>query len=902
MTSYKSRLYIVLAIILCLVIFIWIFFKTKSPVIKPINAIPVNSSIIIEFPSGGKNIKNTLFSSDFWNIIKNIKEFSDFKSNIDFVDSLIKSKNINLSKNNIYLSLLFDENKKMNCLWILGLNTNDYNSDIEDLFEKSCDKYGKLTTRFFNKTKVFDFEHDNGSKFSFSIFKGLILYSSSSFLVNEAIKQTESSAIITDDKYFEKIYKTAGKKVDGNLFVNLNFASEILNYISKDTSSCSIFNKIASWCELDLNFKKDAILLNGFTNVTDTSDSYLGLFYNQEPQDINIVNILPDNAFFFQYYGFSDFNLFYDKYSKYYYKCLNNDTLYSRTDSFMKKININIKRNLFSWIVSEVTYMKCKSDFEKGLCNSYFILKSKDVNLSKYYLSEINENSASILKKKIDTLNYKGYKLCKMPLSGFIKHYFGNFLNIDSTIYTFINNYAVFGNSVNSLKFIIDKNIRQKTLSSNIEYNDFSNLISSNSNVYLYFNFKNAIENIFTDTTLIFNDFLKSNVSELNNFGQFSIQFSSNNDLYYSNLCLKQNTKTEEPTNDLWKTQFDTTLNKGPYISEDRQGNKRIMVVDAKNQIYNVDLDGKIKWKKQIKDSIFSDIIYLNKGKRQFYLFNTINKIHMLDENGNYYNNYPIVLDISANNGITVSDFDNSKDFRIYFVGSDNVIYDYKLSSEKVKDWNYPKIDNIVTKKLNTYTINDKAYIISTDITGKLTFFDRTGKEVLRKMPSIILGNNSSIKYYNDNESGKIKLITTDSKGMVYKLSNNYRTESIEFQNFSSEHYFLYADFNNDKNEDCIFVDKNIITIIDKNKNIIFKYNTNSDISEAPKKFIMNNNINAFTFVARKTKEIYIIESFGIIKKGFPMKGRNIEIYNSKGNNSCNILIINENYLINYAY
>ena len=107
------------------------------------------------------------------------------------------------------------------------------------------------------------------------------------------------------------------------------------------------------------------------------------------------------------------------------------------------------------------------------------------------------------------------------------------------------------------------------------------------------------------------------------------------------------------------------------------------------NLLYLITATGKIKWTKQLESKIIGDVrqmdIYRN-GKWQM-LFNTKNKIHLLDINGKEVVNFPFSLKSPASNTVNVFDYENKGNFRFLICGKNNKIYNYDKTGRLLPDW-----------------------------------------------------------------------------------------------------------------------------------------------------------------------------------------------------------------------
>ena len=76
-----------------------------------------------------------------------------------------------------------------------------------------------------------------------------------------------------------------------------------------------------------------------------------------------------------------------------------------------------------------------------------------------------------------------------------------------------------------------------------------------------------------------------------------------------------------------------------------------------------------------INSEIFQ-VDYFRNGKLQL-LFSTRNELYLIDRNGNFVEKYPVKLRSPATCGLSVFDYDNNRDYRLFIACEDKHIYAY---------------------------------------------------------------------------------------------------------------------------------------------------------------------------------------------------------------------------------
>ena len=84
-----------------------------------------------------------------------------------------------------------------------------------------------------------------------------------------------------------------------------------------------------------------------------------------------------------------------------------------------------------------------------------------------------------------------------------------------------------------------------------------------------------------------------------------------------------------------------------------------------------------------------------------------------------------------------------------------------------------------------------------------------------------------------------------------------------DFWTYSDKHFFLYEDFNGDKDPDFIYLDGKELYVFDRFKKELFAYQFDIDITTQPVFFNITRNKRLLGIVSEKSREIYLIDRKG---------------------------------------
>lgn len=915
----KTTTSLFIAAFFIFLIFVYFYFKKQdTKIYSTINAVPNNSSLIIEsndFEGLINEInKENIIINETVKIpaIKKIKNFTLFLDSLfdnnDEVLKLIKEKQIIIS------SHILGTNS-VEFLYLLGLKNSFEGKNAIKITKEILQNKGVVSVRDYNDTKVFKVSlHKNKTDKDvyFSYKGGIFIMSVSPILVENSLRQIDTKYSLANSPDFKRIAKTAGKNVKANIYINYKTFPKLVSLFlnNKYKNQISSFTNFANWSELDANFKKKSILLNGFSYSNDSLNNYLNIFLRQKSQTIETTSIFPENTSCFINLGISDINLFFDDYKKYLDKNQDLSSYNKQLSQINKEYNIDLQNVFSSFFDNEIAVVYTDNvDLNN---NVFVVVKTKSKSQAKDEMFKILTRYSKKKNQQLSrlTFNYKideekSYKIYETPVKNLPEKLFGNiFSSSQAGYFTFIDNFLIFGNSVNALKKYIYSIVLNKTIDNDSNYNQFEDFLSSKSNFYFYTNISRSVPlyNKYVNNKL--KKSIKKNLNTIQKFYALGIQSSSSNNMVYNNVFLKYSPVLKKAANTLWESRLDTVIDFKPKIVINHKTNaKEIFVQDLKNTIYLINSSGRILWKQNINEKILSDVYQIDfyKNRKLQYFFNTKNYLFIIDRNGNNVEHYPIKLKSPATNPLALFDYNKNRDYRIFIAGENRKIYVYDKEGKTLKGWEFDKTENIVHSKIQHYLINGKDYIVFAD-THKIYILDRKGKERVKVSKNFSKSTNNNFVF----DSRKNALVTTDINGKVYFISFKGKVESKSFIQCTNNHFFDYKDVDGDSKKDFIFIDNDKLHVINQQNQTIFTHTFMNNIKKRSVFFLFNKNKKGIGCVDSKSNKIFLFDKNGEIFNGFPLEGMTLfsicNLNNSKG--KYNLIVGNKecflyNYLVN---
>jgi hypothetical protein len=876
----------VFAILLILVIVGGIYWftytkKINTPVSSAMNAIPSNAAFIFESKQSTKTWAKLSQTNDIWKELLNTETFSKLNKQTHYIDSLTKTnKSIVQLLNNgsIFVSAHVSGANTFDFLYVYSLPNLGNQSTLEQ-FIKSVSNNIEPTYRDYDDVDIATIYPTKKDSLSYVILKGILMISAKKSLVEASIRQLKSGISIANDKNFSKIISTAGKNADANIYLNYKNLPNILNHfinptLKREYNAIPDFADFSGW---DITIKPNAFMLNGFTQANDSTANFLNLFLNQKPQKIELTKVLPSKTAFFLFWGISNVKTFQHDYQKYLITKKYATGYKKYIEDINKKYHINIQQSMLDWIDNEIALVITEPSSSNYINNSYAVIRSNNIEDAINSLNTLTDSVNNIDHSEIDTSSYRNHIINHLKLANVLSHLFGNqFDKINNNYFTSIDDYIVFANTSEALNSFINDFENNKTLSNDKNYQSFSENISNDANIYMYSSIARStnIYRTFVSEELAKN--IEDKVDLFNKFEGIGVQFTSSNKLFYSNIYLKYNPHFKKEMGTIWESKLDTSISSKPQVLINHNTKaKEIFVQDDANKIYLINNTGKIIWRKQLNEKIMSNIIQidaLNNNKLQM-LFNTKSAIYILDRNGNEMRSFPIRLKSSATNPISVFDYEQNKDYRIFVACENNTIECYKTNGKKLTDFKLGKTNYKVKLPIQYFNFNGKDHLCAVDEKGKIYIFNRKGEISIQMKENLAPAIHTFFT-----EQGKDKnstfIIAADTLGDIIKINLSGNKERIKIQNFESFTDFNYKDLNNDKIKEYIFLTKNELNVFSKDKSLLFNYEFKEEVIPKLQYFSYPEGKDKIGVVSRSQNEIYLFNENGTICKDFPLTAK----------------------------
>jgi hypothetical protein len=891
----KGVVILILIPVICIIVLgIFLIQNNQTVFADPYKAVPVDACFVIETVDLKGFIKSVSGKDGLFGELAKVSEFERYNSNLQFLDSLLNSKNLSklLNEAPALISMHTDTDGVLIPLIIATVAPEIRLRNIREIFSTISQK--GINEKIFNGTVIIEVPYtlnSTGKAIYISYFSGILLCSQSEAIITKSITQSRESYDVRSIPGFSKILAASGKN-DDKLFILFNNLGKLLSHMMKDNSIdiSTTLSRFASCAEGDIYLTNDGVILNGYSESNDTSQ-FLFNYKNITPASFETYRILPAATVLFETLLLPE-NIRTQKGS---------NNLPPLTSGFADMVR--------PYIGNEVSMAFLKIEGRAANEDGLIIYQLNDVNSFEMIFKQELESyyEAMNLNKEDYTFYFEPDDQTKTPVYttpfiDFSEAIIPGFLNSSNNrLFAFYDNYLITGTSFATISRLLYDNILKKTLANDLTYRNFAETLPSRAGYMFYCVPSGIIDYLGQYLKEEFIEKVNKNILSLKKIQSAGYQFAYSNGMMYNSLSVQYKDEIREDKGTEWESLLDAPACIKPFFfTNHNTGAKEIFVQDVNNNIYLLNSAGRILWKALIRERITGSVYmidYYKNGKYQL-LFSGKNYLHLIDRNGNYVERYPVKLRSPSTNSLALFDYENNRDYRIFIAGEDEMIYAYDKSGNVVKGWTPFKTAGQVSTAIKFFRVSGKDYIIATDATS-LYFLDRSGHIRLNLKEQVKRALHSEIRLTTGSNPS---LLFSSPDGTVNSVYFNGDVEKQNFRKFSENHSFDYFDVDSDGFSEYIFIDDGILYLYDHDKKETFVRNFETSDLGGPIEFVFSASERAIGVFDNNKKLIYLLNKNGEIYNGFPLTGASLFSITKLSDRTGFNLIVggNDGFLYNY--
>ena len=868
----------IISIVLLLVFIGLLLLYLKRTIIyqetDPIYAVPVNASLIFQISDPGKTKEIWFQNTSYTHELENFDLFKTLKSVNSFIDSSAVFKQP-ITKaffgRSCIISLHTDDSGRNGWHIAIPLKSHTEKRELLKIFHSVAPDHDGLKTE---NTNIFSLKGKAiPEKIYATRFKGCLIMSNRSLLIEQSITQLNKGISVLDDESFRNIHKTSLSSKDFSVYINFEKARKTLSPLLKSNLlKPSFVAGIATWSELDVEIHGDALSLNGF--MISAGDKHFATIFRGIPaKQPKIPQIIPADTRFIINYSFTNTTRFKQNLLKWIASTDTSSVFQRESDQYLAEYGQRFEDLFFSFLEDECALIYAQSGVSSAQGNHYLVFNTTGQAKTLEAIHLLNKGGQTEPSQWISLDEQTRFPVYEGIQSQMMSNLWSSlFPTTPSACFSFYRNYLIFADTPEALRTFLYSTILNKSLANHPYYSSFIENFSFNENLFIFA----EIPYIFPMTKKVLNPevFHPTNVQTeaLSRFYGLGIQLSSAQSMVYASVYANYTPQRDREPRTIWQSRLDSTIIGKPALVDNHySGEKEILVQDKHNNLYLINSLGRVLWKRPLEGPVLSEFYQIDfyRNNKLQYLFNTKDRLYLIDRNGNHVANYPIALPASATNGLTVYDYDNNNEYRIFLALSDNRIYLFDKTGNHNPGWNYPNTEGIVSTPIQYFSTGGRDYIVFSD-QYRNYILDRRGQS--RVVPSKSFIRNPLSLFYLETINGESRLVTTTTNGSLARIAlPSGQCTFQEFFDCPDSHFFTLVNSGSDSR--YVFVTEKLLISFNhegkKKMEVLFE----QPIKLHADLYQFSANDLKLGVVDQDAGKVHLINDDGTSYRGFPLRG-----------------------------
>ncbi|MGK0391454.1 MAG: hypothetical protein ACI94Y_004219 [Maribacter sp.] len=446
-----------------------------------------------------------------------------------------------------------------------------------------------------------------------------------------------------------------------------------------------------------------------------------------------------------------------------------------------------------------------------------------------------------------------------------------------------LDNYLIFSTSENNLEKYLEQYLVNNTLSNGKEFISLLNEVDVTAlNGSLHYFIYTPENNIYDKEGLL-------QINSLEKEKKYPIH------IFQRNKSI-----SDKKMKTAWVFHADAPIITEVEILPSKEGGKTIIFQDSLNTLFLIDKKSDLLGFQKLDEKIISKIHYFQGGLNNDdrYVFNTRNKIYLIDSKGKNLHNFPIKLSSPASNGIELINFPNTKSVYGFLSCENGNYYGYDLiqGMKPMPSWNPLIGTGSIAEDMVFLIGKDETHLTYLDKDRKFNSLDR--KAQYRFSP-LEIGTEFYDNYQVDaNVKNKERFVFYNGKNKLKIINKNGGSFFMPLDKEIKNGQFILLDILGSKQKDYIFLTPDFLYLYAyENDEFLLKWrieNKNGLTNVFEVKIDTNQSLLGGS--SKNKEKIYLFNKNGEIESGFPLAGsKSFKIITLENNKKLIITTLNNN-------
>ncbi|MCA5004988.1 hypothetical protein [Sphingobacterium bovistauri] len=821
--------------------------KEQHNTLKPLKYLPDNTFLIASIKND--EITDNIFKNfDLFDALLGKQELQLIK---EYKNKILRHEALHdfIENQDIYISF-HPEADSLNTLFTIPTSTNIEESDFAVLKNEFGQSY-KLATIDTLGEKITTFSKGSPETVLYTIYYQHLLfasYSKSTLLavINKSIPKLSENQI----DYF--IHNNSRNTPLSIYFPHQNYGAIIKHFQQREKGVfADQFIGLEGQSAWNINFKQDALMLTGESEIKNSKHNYLALFRNQTKKTQRLYNYFPSNTAVFMEYSVSNF----------------------------PKYQADLKQ----YFEAREEYKKLESTFQSLADSSSSVSKLQHVLQHSFALVEqtnqvhigfVGVSDTSTWKEIANRiLDDEGDNIYRFRNANVFYALYGEAFKYHTRPYiTRVDDVLVIANSRNELQNYLTNFRRKDLLTGTLGFKNFEKLQGNEANVTLFVHNKNSLSKILYSLPSHY----QKNFKDKDNFGfqdfySWSVQLSGNNGNFSSQIYALYKSKNALGSTPDWTYQFDDRAITDPYVFEQSDTNQMILIQELDHTLHAIHPKGSKLWSTVISGRIVGEMQQL--ADRSIVFVTDKNRLYRIDTSGKTLKGYSTGI---PNEPTASPLLAKSMNKDVIIIPTQDEILAYDLGGNRIAEWKFTEFDGKILGPIQSIgkefvfgTTYGRIYILSED--GSLKKEIDIPGDVEFKTPIAVV----------DLGSSKYDFFAYGTNSTLYRIGIDKVISEVKIDTQTEKHNGAFININGSSAPEFVLIADNQLSAYEPSASTaIFEYHFTKNIDDKPQFFKNGTSNNHLIGVASKaTNLLYLFGDNGAIIEGFPVEGQPLFYY-----------------------
>lgn len=496
----------VLLVILLVIIIIggtlFIYFKmNKSEGRSPFSMLPPDVIFIVETNSIVEAYRS-LSESQMWAHLMQHPDFHETDSMLQEINFLIRDNqavSTLLDERDIFVAAHMKNTADFDFMFIADLKNT---AAISGILEESFGHLGfnDEETNYLG-INIHQLSDPNTPEFKvyLSIVDNLLVGTFDKPVLESAIKNRDD-ALWANNEDFQQVTNEISDRRLFNFYFNYKMLTPFAGvFLDEESESIEMIGHSLLYSAFNMYFEDERLSFTGYTNL-DSVSTFVTALTSVEPGKTRAHELISNQMALYFSMSFENFDQLLDTLTaQYAVENVEDYEDYSKTMQRVERImGISLDEAFFGWFGNEIALVKMRPTYGSRAEDVLAYIHAKDIDMAQEGLDKLLTKIRRRSAMRFETIDYKNFPINYLNTEkGIFMLLFGKlFEDLEKPFFTYIEDYVVFSNSMETLKQAIDHYVEGKTLARKPRFMQFKDEFDVKSNVSVFIQMPKIYENL----------------------------------------------------------------------------------------------------------------------------------------------------------------------------------------------------------------------------------------------------------------------------------------------------------------------------------------------------------------------------------------------------------------------